>query len=87
MLRFIDFDMSDRSWIYYIAVFLVVFSHMIHFMTSATLITILQITFIIGYLLLIINVVIRDGCIHISTLLYRVSIISLLMYVVIPKIW
>ena len=87
MLRFIDFDMSDRSWIYYIAVFLVVFSHMIHFMTSTTLITILQITFIIGYLLLIINVVIRDGCIHISTLLYRVSIISLLMYVVIPKIW
>ena len=87
MLRFIDFDMSDQSWIYYIAVFLVVFSHMIHFMTSTTLITILQITFIIGYLLLIINVVIRDGCIHISTLLYRVSIISLLMYVVIPKIW
>jgi len=87
MLRFIDFDMSDRSWIYYIAVFLVVFSHMIHFMTSTTLITILQITFIVGYLLLIINVVIRDGCIHISTLLYRVSIISLLMYVVIPKIW
>ena len=86
-MKYIDFDLKDRSLVYYAAIILIVISHTIHFFTSSPLIIVLQITFIIGYLLLIVNSIAKKGKIHIATLLYRVTIIIMLLFSVVPKIW
>lgn len=86
-MEYIDFNMRDRSFIYYIAIILIVSSHLIHFIKSSAIIIVLQITFIIGYLLLILNSIIKKRKIHISTLLYRGIIIIMLLFSVVPKLW
>ena len=86
-MKYVDFDLKDRSLIYYAAIILIVASHAIHFITYSPLIIILQITFIVGYLLLIANSITEKGKIHIATLLYRLVIIVMLLFSVVPKIW
>lgn len=85
-MKYIDFDLKDRSLVYYAAIILIVVSHTIHFLKSSTIILMLQITFIIGYILLIVNNIEKNGKIHIATLLYRLIIIVMLLFSVVPKI-
>ncbi len=85
-MKYIDFDLKDRSLVYYAAIILIVVSHTIHFLKSSTVILMLQITFIIGYILLIVNNIEKNGKIHIATLLYRLIIIVMLLFSVVPKI-
>jgi hypothetical protein len=85
-MKYIDFDLKDRSLVYYAAIILIVVSHTIHFLKSSTVILMLQITFIIGYILLIVNNIEKNGKIHIATLLYRLIIIIMLLFSVVPKI-
>ena len=85
-MKYIDFDLKDRSLVYYAAIILIVVSHTIHFLKSSTVILMLQITFIIGYILLIVNSIEKNGKIHIATLLYRLIIIVMLLFSVVPKI-
>lgn len=79
--------MSDHSLLYYIAIILIVSSHLMHFVKSSTIIIVFQITFIIGYLLLILNSILKKGKVHVSTLLYRGVIIIMLLFSVVPKLW
>jgi len=86
-MKYIDFNMKDHSSLYYVAIILIVSSHLIHFVKSSTIIIVFQITFIIGYLLLILNSILKKGKIHVSTLLYRGIIIIMLLFLVVPKLW
>ena len=86
IMKYIDFDLKDRSLVYYAAIILIVVSHTIHFLKSSTVILMLQVTFIIGYILLIVNNIEKNGKIHIATLLYRLIIIVMLLVSVVPKI-
>jgi hypothetical protein len=81
-MKFINFNFHDKSLIYYIAIMLVVVGHGIHFPELSRYKMSLQVMFIFGYLLLILNSIIYNGKIHISTLIYRTIIICLLLYII-----
>jgi hypothetical protein len=81
-MKFIDFKFYDKSLIYYIAIVLVIAGHGIHFTELARYRMSLQVMFILGYLLLILNNIIYDGKIHISTLIYRTILICILLYII-----
>ena len=76
----IDFDMKSRTAIYYTAILFITFSHGITFTQHHYIVTALQITFIIGYMLLTINDIVIRKKIHISTLTYRIVIILFIVY-------
>lgn len=76
----IDFNMRSRTAIYYMAIFFITFSHGIAFTQHVTIVTALQITFILGYTLLTVNDIVVRKNIHISTLTYRIVVILFIIY-------
>ena len=76
----IDFDIRSRTTVYYMAIFFITFSHGIAFTRHTSIVTALQITFILGYTLLTINDIFIRKNIHVSTLTYRIVIIIFIIY-------
>ena len=79
-MKYVNFNMSDRSLVYYTAIILIVLGHLTHFIKLSTVIIILQISFIIGYSLLTLDTMLKKREIHISTLIYRGIIIIILLF-------
>lgn len=84
--KYIDFELHNRSLLYYIAILLIVVSQFSHFLESSMIVTILQFVFMSGYSLLTINELYKHGSVHIATLFYRSVVIVMLLFAIVPKI-
>lgn len=84
-MKYIDFNMKDRSWTYYSAIILIAVGHLIHFYDAGVISKILKIAFITGFILLMINSILKKGKIHITTLIFRLVIITIILASFVPK--
>lgn len=85
--RYIDYNIHHRSKYFYIAIFLLICSHFIHYAgPKLSHIIFFKILFILAYLVFIINELFTHGRVHIGTLVGRGIIILIVLNSILSEV-